>query len=62
MSDLIKAKNTPHFKWYTCWRSLGANGKPGNLIKEDLKQPDHIKIFFRKGAKEITGYVAPDHT
>ena len=40
--------------------SLGANGTPDNLIKEGLKQPDCIKIFFEKGAKEITGHVAPD--
>jgi hypothetical protein len=32
---------------------------PDNLIKEGLKQPAHIKISFEKGAKEITGYVAP---
>jgi hypothetical protein len=60
MSDLIKAKNTPQFNWYTCWMSLGANGTPDNLIKEGLKQPDRIKISFKKGAKEITGHVAPD--
>ncbi len=33
---------------------------PDNLIKESLKQPDHIKISFKKGAKEITGHIAPD--
>jgi hypothetical protein len=33
---------------------------PANLFKEGLKQPDHIKISFEKGAKEITGHVAPD--
>jgi hypothetical protein len=60
MSDLIKAQNTPQFNWYTCWTSLGANGMPDNLIKEGLKQPDRTKIFFEKGAKEITGHVAPD--
>jgi hypothetical protein len=40
MSDLVKAQNTPQFNWYTQWMSLGANGMPDNLIKEDLKQPD----------------------
>jgi hypothetical protein len=27
-----------------------------------LKQPDQIKISFKKGAKEITGHVAPDQS
>ncbi len=40
--------------------SLGANGTPDNLIKEGLKQPDRIKISFKKGAKEIISHVAPD--
>jgi hypothetical protein len=40
--------------------SLGANGMPDNLIKKDLKQLDCIKISFEKGAKEITGHVAPN--
>jgi hypothetical protein len=40
--------------------SLDANGTPDNLIKEGLKQPDYIKISFEKGAKDITGYIAPD--
>jgi hypothetical protein len=39
---------------------LGANGKPDNLIKEGPKQPECIKISFKKGAKEITGHIAPD--
>ncbi len=60
MSDLIKAQNTPQFNCYTCWTSLGANGMPDNLIKEGLKQPDHIKISFKKGTTEITGRVAPN--
>jgi hypothetical protein len=60
MSDLIKAQNTPQFNWYTRWTSLGANGIPDNLIKEGLKQPNCIKIFFKKGAKEITGHVVHD--
>jgi hypothetical protein len=33
---------------------------PGNLIKDSLKQPDCIKRFFEKGAKEITGHVTPN--
>jgi hypothetical protein len=53
MSDLIKAQNAPQINWYTCWISLGANGMPDNLIKEGLKQPDRIKISFKKGAKEM---------
>jgi hypothetical protein len=40
--------------------SLDANGMPDNLIKEGLKQPNRIKILFKKGAKKITGHVAPD--
>jgi hypothetical protein len=60
MSDLIKAQNTPQFNWYTRWLSLGADGMPDKLIKEGLKQPNQIKVSFKKGAKEITGHVAPD--
>jgi hypothetical protein len=60
MSDLIKAQNTPQFNWYTCCVFLGANGTPDYLIKEDLKQPDCIRISFKKGAKEIIDHVAPD--
>jgi hypothetical protein len=60
MSDLIKAQSTPQFNWYTRWSSLGADGMPDNLIEEGLKQPDHIKISFEKGAKDITAHVAPD--
>ncbi len=64
MSDLIKAQNTPQFNWYTCWMSLGANGMPDKLIKEGLKQPNWIKISFKKNSKdsnskEITGHVVP---
>jgi hypothetical protein len=36
--------------------SLGADGMP----EEGLKQPDQIKISFKKGIKEITGYIVPD--
>ncbi len=65
MSDLVKAQNTPQFSWYTCWMSLGANGMPDKLIEEGLKQPNQIKISFKKNSKdsnskEITGHVAPD--
>jgi hypothetical protein len=60
MSDLVKAQNTPQVNWYTQWISLGANGMPDKLIEEGLKQPNRIKVSFEKGAKEITGYVAPD--
>ncbi len=60
MSDLIKVQNMPQFKWHTCWRFLGADSMPDNLIKEGLKQPNHIKISFKKGAKEITGHIAPN--
>jgi hypothetical protein len=56
----MKAQNTPHFNWYTHWMSLGANGMPDNLIEEGSKQPDRIKISFKKEDKEITGHVAPD--
>jgi hypothetical protein len=62
MSDLIKVQNTPQFSWYTRWTSLGANGTSDKLIKEGLKQLNCIKISFEKGAKEITGHVAPDQT
>jgi hypothetical protein len=60
MSDLIKAQVAPQFNWYTCWTSLDANCMPDKLIKEGLKQPDQIKITFKKGTKDITGHVAPD--
>ena len=60
MSDLVKAQNLPQFNWYTRWTSLGADGMPDKLIKEGLKQPNQIKISFKKGAKEITCHVTPD--
>jgi hypothetical protein len=60
MSDLLKVQNAPQFNWCTCWTSLGADGMPDNLIKEGLKQPNHIKISFKKGAKGITGHVVSD--
>jgi hypothetical protein len=45
--------------------SLGADGTPDKLIKEGLRQPNQIKISFKKNSKdlsskEITGQVAPD--
>jgi hypothetical protein len=39
---------------------LGADGTPDKLIKEGLKQPNRIKVTFKKGTKEITSHVAPD--
>jgi hypothetical protein len=60
MSDLIKTQNTSQFNWYRFWMSLGADGMPDNLIKEGLKEPDPIKISFKKGAKEIKGCTMPD--
>jgi hypothetical protein len=65
MSDLIKARNTPQFNWYTSWTTLGADGMPDKLIEEGLKQPNRIKISFEKNSKdstskEITGHVAPN--
>jgi hypothetical protein len=40
--------------------SLGADGMPDKLIEEGLKQPDQIKVSFKKGAKETTGHIAPN--
>jgi hypothetical protein len=50
----------PQFNWYTRWIPLGADGTKDKLIKEGLRQPDLIKISFKKGAKEITGHVVPN--
>ncbi len=55
----------PQFNCYTAWTSLGADGTPDKLIEEGLKQPNQIKISFKKNSKdstskEITGHVAPD--
>ncbi len=36
---------------------LGADGMPDKLIEEGLKQPDQIKVSFKKGTKEIAGHV-----
>ncbi len=33
---------------------------PNKLIKEGLKQPNRIKVSFKKRAKEITGHVLPN--
>ncbi len=33
---------------------------PNKLIKEGLKQPDQIKISFKKVSKDITGNVVPN--
>jgi hypothetical protein len=33
---------------------------PDKLIKEDMKQPDQIKITFEKGTMDITGHLVPD--
>ncbi len=60
MSDLVKAQNTPQFNWYTCWASLVVNGMPDKSNNEGLKQPNRIKISFKKNAKEITSHVAPN--
>jgi hypothetical protein len=60
VTNLIKVQTTPQFNWYTCWTSLNANGMADNLIKEGLKQPDRIKISFKKGAKEIAVHLVPD--
>ncbi len=59
ISDLVKAQNTPQSNWYAQWTSLGANGMLDKLIEDSLKQPNQIKVSFEKGAKEITGHVAP---
>jgi hypothetical protein len=59
MSDLIKAQNMPQFNWYTRRTSLGANGMPDKLIEEGLKQPNQIKVSFKKGTKEITIMLHP---
>jgi hypothetical protein len=33
---------------------------PDKLIKEGMKQPDHIKITFEKGTKDVTGHAVPN--
>jgi hypothetical protein len=40
--------------------SLGAIGMQDKLIEEGLKQPDWIKVSFKKGSKDITGHITPD--
>jgi hypothetical protein len=44
MSDLVKAQNMPQFNWYTRWMSLGADGTPGKLIKEE---PRRLPVMLR---------------
>ncbi len=39
---------------------MGDDCMPDNMIKECLKQPNHIKISFMKGAKEIIVRIVPD--
>jgi hypothetical protein len=53
MSNLIKAQVTPQFAWYTCRTSLGADGMPDQLIKEDLRQPHQVEICFKEGSKDM---------
>jgi hypothetical protein len=65
MSDLVNVQNTPQFNWCTRWTSLGADGTPNKLIKEGLKQPNWIKISFKKNSKdsnskEITSQIVPN--
>jgi hypothetical protein len=60
MSDLVKAQNLSQFNWYARWTFLFADGMPDKLVEEGLKQPDRIKVSFKKGSKEITGHVAPN--
>jgi hypothetical protein len=38
MLDLMKAQATHQFAWYTHSTSLGANGMPDKLIKDNLHQ------------------------
>jgi hypothetical protein len=53
MSNLIIAQATPQFAWYTHRTSLGPDGMPDKLIKEDLQQPHQIKISFEERSKDI---------
>jgi hypothetical protein len=53
MSDLTKAQATHQLSWYTHRTSLGADGVPDKLIKEDLRQSHQIKISFEEGSKDI---------
>ncbi len=53
MSNLMKAQATHQFAWYTRRTSLGANGMPDKLIKEDLQQPHQLKILFEGKSKDI---------
>jgi hypothetical protein len=49
----MKAQATHQFAWCTRRTSLGANGMPDKLIKEDLQQPHRLKISFEEGSKDI---------
>jgi hypothetical protein len=60
MSNTRKAQTTPKFNWYTCWTLLCADGMPDKLIKEGLKQPNDIKIIFKRAQKDHTRHVVPD--
>jgi hypothetical protein len=60
MSDLLKALSTSKFLCYNKWTSLGPDGLPNQAIKDNLKQPNCIKISFTVNVKELTGNVAPD--
>jgi hypothetical protein len=51
MSNLTKLKQ--HTRQYTRRTSLGANGVPDKLIKEDLQQPYQLKICVEEGSKDI---------
>jgi hypothetical protein len=53
MSDLTKAQATHQSDWHTCRTSLGANGVPDELIKEDLQQPIESKFPLKKDQKII---------
>ncbi len=55
--NLTKAQATHQFAWYTRRTSLGANGVPDKLIKEDLQQPHQIEISFEEGPKDTKIYL-----
>ena len=60
MSDILKAQTSPQFKWYNKWTHLNADDMSDNMIEEDLKQPDHIKVSFMVNKKDFSGQVVPD--
>jgi hypothetical protein len=57
MLDLTNAQATHQSSWYTRRTSLGANGVPDKLIKEDLQQPHHIEISVEEGSKDMKIYL-----